>query len=186
FRSSEVKTLATRPNIFSVLQLKYHPMVKELKEKLDPLKNHEVEMDISVYRDPPYYAGWKGTLTRSGGILFNLGIHYFDLLVHLFGTPTSVGDINYTPKTASGSFAGKNFTCNWRVSTDERRDNQRRVFKIDGVAYNFSSKDNLAYENLHRDVYRDLLEGKGITPAEALPAIELIENLYKKAEVPFV
>jgi len=81
-------------------------------------------------------------------------------------------------KTGRGFIKGENYICNWQVSTDAKKENQKRVFEINGKDYNFSSKDNLSFENLHKFVYADLLKGAGITPEECLKSIELIENLY--------
>ncbi len=177
--SQHIRELAKKPNIFTALQLRYHPIVKMLEKKLDPNSRHIIEMDISVYRDEKYYAGWKGQIKRSGGVLINLGIHYFDMLIHLFGAPTEAALEYLDEKTGRGRVAGKNYACNFTVSTGEKRNNQRRVFKIDGENYNFSSQDNLSYENLHRHVYYDLIHGNGATPQEALASMELIEKLYK-------
>ena len=178
-KSEEAKILATKPNVFNVLQLRYHPLVKKLRSEISKDKKYEVEMDISVYRDEKYYAGWKGKKERSGGVLFNLGVHYFDLLLYLFGGAKEIKTKAIGDKTGEGVIEGENYVCNWRISTDEERDSQRRVFKINGLDYNFSSQDNLSYENLHKFVYKDLLDKKGVTPADALNSIELIEGIYK-------
>ncbi|MCX6779486.1 MAG: Gfo/Idh/MocA family oxidoreductase [Candidatus Magasanikbacteria bacterium] len=135
-------------------------------------------MDISVYRDEKYYQSWKGQKERSGGVLFNLGIHYFDLLLYLFGQPRKIQTDFLDDQTGTGVIEGDNFICRWKVSTGERRDNQKRLFKINGVDYNFSSQDNLSYENLHRNVYQDLVKNVGITPKEASVSIKLVEDLY--------
>jgi hypothetical protein len=81
-------------------------------------------------------------------------------------------------KTGEGIIKGDNYICRWRVSTDEARDKQRRVFKINGQDYNFSSQDNLSFEDLHRFVYQDLVKGKGQGPEDSLKSIKLIEKLY--------
>ena len=180
--SGHVKILAEKPNIFTVFQLRHHPLAKELKAEINNEKKYNVEIDVSVYRDEHYYKCWKGQKERSGGVLFNLGVHFFDLLLYLFGPAEKIKTTFLNPKTGKGTIGGKNYACNWRISTDETKENQRRVFKIDGKDYNFSSKDNLAYENLHRFVYQDLMEGRGVTPKEALKVIELIENLYESYE----
>ncbi len=180
-KSEEVKELMSYSDIYTVLQLRHHPKVKILKKEISSDQNYEIEMDVSAHRDPPYYECWKGQKERSGGVLFNLGIHYFDLLQYLFGMPEEVKTSKLNDKTGEGIIKGKNYSCRWRVSTDEPRETQRRVFKINGVNYNFSSKDNLSYENLHRFVYEDLLKGKGITPEEALKATKLIESLYENS-----
>jgi len=176
--SKKAEILSKYHNVFTVLQLRYHPLAKELKEKIKKNKKYEIEMDISVHRDKDYYKIWKSQFKRSGGVLFNLGIHYFDLLLYLFGQPKKFKTLTLNEKTGTGVLEGKNYICKWKVSTDEKKENQRRVFKINGKNYNFSSKDNLSYENLHRFVYQDLLKGKGITPEESLKSIKLVEKLY--------
>ncbi len=176
--SEHCRTLASRANIFTVHQLRYHPLVSQIQTAMAQDRPNVVEMDISVYRDPEYYKSWKGMKERSGGPLFNLGVHYFDLLLYLFGPAETFKTTMLDERTGEGVIRNARMACTWRVSTGERRDNQRRVFRVNGKDYNFSSKDNLSFENLHRAVYEDLLKGKGITPQDALGAIELIENLY--------
>ena len=177
-KSEQAKILAKLQNIFSVYQLRYHPLTKKLKSEIQKDKNYEIEMDISVHRDEGYYKTWKGIPERSGGVLFNIGIHYFDLLLYLFGEPTKLLTKSLTDRTGTGTIEGKNYSVNWKVTIEEPKETQRRVFKINGVNYNFSSKENLAYENLHFYVYKDFLDGKGVTPKEALPSVELVEKLY--------
>jgi UDP-N-acetyl-2-amino-2-deoxyglucuronate dehydrogenase len=177
-KTEHAKILVQKADIFNVLQLRHHLMVQEIKTKAIKPAGNQIEMDISVYRDEKYYQSWKGQNKRSGGVIFNLGIHYFDLLLHLFGPAKNISVSEKGDKTMAGLFEGDNYKCTWRVSTNAKREEQRRVFKINGQDFNFSSKDNLSFENLHQCVYQDLLQGRGVTPADALPAIELVENLY--------
>jgi len=177
--SKEAEILSQYPNIFTVLQARYHPKIKKLKQEIKKDKEYKIKIDISVYRDKQYYKIWKGQIKRSGGILFNLGIHYFDILLYLFGKPTETKALTLNDKAGTGIIKGKNYICNWKMSTDETKGKQRRIFKINNKSLNLSSKDNLSYENLHRHVYKDLLKGKGATPKEALKSIKLIEQLYE-------
>ena len=176
--SKDCRELIGKDNIFSVLQLRYHPLLKEIREKIKENGNI-INMDISVYRDKKYYDGWKGQKEKSGGVLFNLGVHYFDLLLHLFGPATETKTEYLDEKTGRGVIRGENYICNWQVSTDAVKETQKRVFEINGINYNFSSKENLSFENLHKFIYEDLLNGKGATPEECLKSIELIEKLYE-------
>ena len=178
--SEHVEILSGYPNIFTVLQLRYHPDVEKIRSDIRKRDKNEIEMDISVYRDEDYYKGWKGQKERSGGVLVNLGIHYFDLLLHIFGDYKRVALETLNDKTGTGTIEGENYICRFRISTDEKRDNQRRIFNVNGNLYNFSSQDNLSYENLHRFVYSDLLNKKGVLPSEALKSIKLIEELHGK------
>lgn len=176
-KSDQVEMIPNKQNVFAVLQLRYHPLVEKMRSELKEGK-HEIEMDISVYRDEKYHKGWKGQKKRSGGIIFNLGIHYLDMFLHLFGKPEKATITSLTDRIVKGTMESDNYNCSWRISTDEERESQRRIFRIDGREYNFSSQDNLSYENLHRFVYRDLLKGKGASPEEALRSIKLVESLY--------
>ena len=172
-KSGEARVLAGYPNIFTVYQLRYHPSVKKIKAEGED-KHYQIEMDISVHRDKDYWESWKGKADRSGGILFNLGIHYFDLLLYLFGEPTEILTQTLTEKTGEGIIKGENYLCNWRISAEALKDNQNRLFKINGINYDFSAK-----ENLHFYVYKDLLEKRGTLPKESLKSIELIEKIYE-------
>ncbi len=174
--SKQIEELEKYDNIFCVLQLRYHPLIEEIKKNLKD--DNIIEMDISVYRDPEYYKIWKGQKERSGGVLFNLGIHYFDLLLNLFGDIKEIKDVKISDKTGEGVLIGDNFKCKFRVSTDSAKETQKRVFKINGVDYNFSSQDNLSYEDLHKFVYKDFINNKGVDVKEASKAIKLIEKIY--------
>lgn len=178
-KSEHVKDLAGRKNIFVVQQLRYHPEIKRLEKEITKDKYYNIEMNISVYRDQHYFDGWKGDMEKSGGPLFTLGVHYFELLLHLFG-PAVEGKMDYFDgKTGRGHVKGANYDCNWLVSVGAKIDDPwKREFSIDGQAINLSSKENLAEENLHQFVYQDLSQGNGITPGDVFPAIELIEKLY--------
>ena len=172
-KSEEAKILVQYANIFTVYQLRYHPAVKKLKSEFKEAENYQIEMDISVHRDEQYWQSWKGKEDKSGGILFNLGIHYFDLLLYLFGEPNKITTSSLTGKTGAGVIRGKNYSCNWKISTEAPKENQSRLFRINGTNYDFT-----AVENLHFYVYKDLLKGKGVNPQESLKSIELIEKIY--------
>ncbi len=174
--SQEIESLNN--DVFTVLQLRHHPLAKELKEQVSKEKKYKIEMNISVYRDNHYHDCWKGQKEHSGGILFNLGIHYFDLLLYLFGPAQEIKTEYLDDKKAQGIISSNNYNCSWQVNINSSRDNQKRVFKINNIDYNFSSKDNLSFENLHYFIYKDLLEGKGVFPQEALKSIKLVEKIY--------
>lgn len=175
----DAEDLANYHNVFSVLQLRHHPLAKKLKKEIKEEK-HDILMDISVHRDESYHLGWKGDKKRSGGILYNLGIHYFDLLIYLFGEPKQFLSQHISDKISIGMVSGDNYNCLYRIGTIADIHNQRRTFKINGESFNFSSKDNLSFENLHQYVYQDLIEGKGVGAEESFKSIRLVEKLYEQ------
>ena len=115
----QARILAQKKNIFTVLQLRHHPLVGEIKKAISERQKDEVEMNIFFKRDESYANGWKGDKRRSGGFLFNLGIHYFDLLLYLFGDAEKIetkiikeGIINgLTDAEARGTIEGGNYIC---------------------------------------------------------------------------
>ena len=76
----EVKELEGLKKVWTVLQLRHHPMIKSLVG--NPV---HVQIVVKVFRGQDYWFGWKGKDHQSGGIIFNLGIHYLDLLIYLLG-----------------------------------------------------------------------------------------------------
>ena len=101
-KSKEARVLAEYPNIFTVCQLRHHLFTRKLKEEIETDKDYQIKINISVYRDDDYWKSWKGKEDMSGGILFNLGIHYFDLLLYLFGEPVEILTKLLTEKKAGG------------------------------------------------------------------------------------
>ena len=72
----------------TILQLRHHPKVKELKEKIAEevrKEKHEVDLVYITSRGKWYYTSWKGDIHKSGGIATNIGVHFYDLLGWLFG-----------------------------------------------------------------------------------------------------
>ena len=178
-RSVHVKDLIARKNIFVVQQLRYHPAVQTLRSQITGKDHYDIDINIFVYRDQHYFNGWKGSMEKSGGPLFTLGVHYFELLLYLFGPALESKMDFFDGKTGEGTIKGANYDCKWRVSVDAKiGEPWQRTFTINGSSVNLSSKENLAEENLHQFVYCDLLQGRGVSPREVLPAIELIENIY--------
>lgn len=174
--SRDAEKLFEYKNVFTVLQLRHHPDIKRLKSELDNNENHQIELYVGVHRDENYFKTWKGNSEKSGNILFNLGIHYFDLILYLFGEPEEIITEIIEERRGKGIIRGKNYICNWEISANESKENQKRYFKINGGDYDLSQK-----ENLHRYVYEDLLQGMGTAPDEAIKSIRLIEKLYESA-----
>jgi UDP-N-acetyl-2-amino-2-deoxyglucuronate dehydrogenase len=158
-------------HIYTVLQLRYLPILKEIVVE----DNNDIRLDINVHRDEDYYKSWKGSPKESGGLLTNIGIHYFDLIINKFGEPTEIFASIVEAGKASGAFWGDNYQCRFEITTNAPKDKQKRTLTVNNKIYNLSSS-----ENLHKFVYRDLVNGKGLSPNEALKSIKLINKLYAK------
>lgn len=162
-------------HVNTVLQLRLHPKIIELKQR--NLKPKKVKLVIKVNRNRDYWRGWKGDESKSGGVLFNIGVHYFDLLIHLFGEEYTVLHHVSNHRMGYGRIMFGETECEYKVEIFDNSPEQDRSLEIDGEVISLSKADNLSFEDLHKSVYQDVLAGKGIKPKEALKAITLIEQL---------
>ena len=74
--------------VYCILQLRLHENVIALKKTLlDRKQDEPIKVDLSYItsRGKWYHISWKGDEVKSGGIATNIGVHFFDLLVWLFG-----------------------------------------------------------------------------------------------------
>lgn len=184
-RSKEIMAYEKTDRLFTVLQLRFNKDIIALKSVLDaqPPANHLCKLKVSVKREQSYWEGWKGEEKRSGGILFNLGIHYFDLLIHLLGEDWKVKWSNVGERTAKGEidFNGSLIHFDLEITPDGK--DQDRWIEIDNTRIYLSNKDNLSFEGLHTDVYWNLKLGNGIKPREAIKSIRLVENIRNVSDL---
>ncbi len=112
----------TGKRVFTVLQLRVHPALLELKSKILQLSSNrkrEIELTYITSRGAWYQVSWKGQLERSGGLVTNIGIHFFDLLIWLFGDVTHSEVHLSTPARAAGFVELKNANVRWMLSIDK-------------------------------------------------------------------
>jgi UDP-N-acetyl-2-amino-2-deoxyglucuronate dehydrogenase len=171
--------------VYTVLQLRLHPAVVALKQRIDaepPGTKHQVKLNYITSRGPWYLYSWKGNAEQSGGLVANIGIHFFDMLLWIFGdVEESSVHVNEKART-SGRLELKGATVDWLLSVD-REDlpadvslggqTTYRSILIDGEEVEFSG----GFTDLHTKVYQDILSGGGFGIADALPSIRLTHDL---------
>ncbi len=171
--------------VYTVLQLRYHPSVLALKRRLegpDSRTHHEVCLTYVTRRGRWYHYSWKGVEEKSGGLVMNIGIHFFDLLLWLFGPMRRSLVHQLTPVRASGCLDLERARIRWFLSISEddlpvevRRQGgfAYRRLEIDGEDLDLST----GFTDLHTEVYRDILQGGGFGIEDARPSIELAYNV---------
>jgi UDP-N-acetyl-2-amino-2-deoxyglucuronate dehydrogenase len=171
--------------INTVLQLRVHPALIALKEKLakePPTDKHEVELTYITSRGRWYLVSWKGQDERSGGLATNIGIHFFDLLIWLFGSTVKSEVHVSTANTASGYLELEHARVKWILSIDrdllpaEAKSNNQpthRSITFDGEEIEFSG----GFTDLHTEVYRRMLAGSGFGLDDARPSIVLAHDI---------
>jgi UDP-N-acetyl-2-amino-2-deoxyglucuronate dehydrogenase len=175
----------TGRNVYTILQLRLHPAIIALKEKIDaaPKDNkHNVELQYITSRGHWYYTSWKGDLSKSGGIATNIGVHFFDMLMWIFGDVKENKVTEHTKSTASGKLELEKATVNWMLSIDantlpeEVKAAGKRTFRnlsIDGDMFEFSD----GFTELHTQSYKNIVDGKGFGLREIKRSIELVHQI---------
>ncbi len=169
--------------VWTVLQLRVHPALVALKEALDaqPDVRHRVRLTYVTSRGTWYRYSWKGDPDRSGGVATNIGVHFFDLLMWLFGGVQRSEVHVSEPDRIGGALALERADVEWFLSLDPAdlpahvRDVQPtyRSITVDGEEVEFSG----GFRDLHTRVYEETLAGRGFGIADARPSIELVHGI---------
>jgi UDP-N-acetyl-2-amino-2-deoxyglucuronate dehydrogenase len=175
----------TGNKIFTILQLRLHPAIIALKEKIDASpkdKKHRIELDYITSRGHWYNASWKGDIHKSGGIATNIGVHFFDMLMWIFGDVKENIVNEHSSDTASGILELEKASVKWRLSIDFntlpekiKTEGKRtyRTLNIDGKSIEFSD----GFTELHTKSYERFLAGKGFPLMETRRSIELVHDI---------
>jgi UDP-N-acetyl-2-amino-2-deoxyglucuronate dehydrogenase len=175
----------TGGRVHTVLQLRLHPDLIALRARLQEQpasKPREVCLTYVTARGPWYDVSWKGSGERSGGIVTNIGIHLFDLLLWLFG-PASACEVHVREdRRMAGYLELERATVRWFLSAD-RADlpfaaepgvkTTFRSITVDTHEIEFSE----GFADLHTRVYEEVLAGRGFRIADGRPAIELSHRI---------
>jgi UDP-N-acetyl-2-amino-2-deoxyglucuronate dehydrogenase len=174
----------TGRRVWTILQLRVHPQLMALRERLraDTGKRHSVRLTYITARGGWYHVSWKGREDRSGGIVTNIGIHFFDLLGWLFG-PMQRSVVHLRDgNRAGGQLMLQHADVQWYLSTEsadlpfEPQPGVKTTYRsitVDGEEIEFSE----GFTDLHTRVYEEVLAGRGFGIAEARPSVELTSQI---------
>ena len=171
----------TGQRIWCVLQLRLHPAVIELKKKIDaepPGKRHQVELTYITPRGKWYDVSWKGDPAKSGGVATNIGIHFFDMLIWVFGDVQQSTVLRDKPRSMQGELVLEKADVAWHLSVDaadlpDGHHGAFRSFALDGYPFDFSE----GFGDLHTRVYEQAVRGEGFALSDVLPSITLAQQL---------
>jgi UDP-N-acetyl-2-amino-2-deoxyglucuronate dehydrogenase len=178
--------------IYSVLQLRLHPAVQKLKQELDARLDstrQDIDLTYITRRGSWYHRSWKGSVEKSGGLIMNIGVHFFDLLLWLFGSAERSLVHQKSHQKVSGYLELERARVRWFLSVDGK-DLPDQVRERGGYAYRSMTVDGEEldltgqFTDLHTEVYRDILSGGGFGIEDAQPAIDLVHNVRYSQEAP--
>lgn len=180
----------TGHKINTVLQLRLLPSLVALRERLlaerTAGKQHDVVLTYLTSRGAWYHTSWKGVEDKSGGVATNIGIHFFDLLLWLFGGVGDVRLFHHDDKRMSGFIELEHARVRWFLSVDAAdlpydpqpgKKSTYRSITVDGQEIEFSE----GFTDLHTRVYEQILAGNGFGIPDARPSIELTHRIRTSA-----
>jgi UDP-N-acetyl-2-amino-2-deoxyglucuronate dehydrogenase len=170
--------------VYTILQLRYHQVIKTLKEKIareNSTKKYDVDLTYITPRGSWYFHSWKADELKSGGIATNIGIHFFDMLLWVFGKLVKI-EVHYKgAKKMIGYLELEKARIRWFLSLDkndlpkEKFETNKpfRSIKINNEELEFSE----GFADLHTIVYNETLNGNGFGLEDALPSVELVHAI---------
>lgn len=169
----------------TILQLRVHPELLKLKARLEqegPDTKHEVVLTYVTSRGNWYHVSWKGQMEKSGGVAANVGVHFFDLLIWLFGPAHDTKVHLADAARMSGFIELERARVRWFLSVDHNdlpetaKQANKTTFRsitVDGQEIEFSE----GFTDLHTLVYQHTLAGNGFGIEDVRPSIELTHRI---------
>ena len=177
----------TGKRVFTILQLRLHPAIQQLKKEMDATskgKHFNIDLKYITSRGSWYHHSWKGDESKSGGIATNIGVHFFDMLLWIFGNVIENRAEIIENDHASGILKLERATVNWSLSINAEhlpenvKAEGKRTFRslqIEGREIEFSD----GFTGLHTKCYEQILLGDGFGLDDAKPSIETVFKIRK-------
>jgi UDP-N-acetyl-2-amino-2-deoxyglucuronate dehydrogenase len=172
----------TGKKVYNVLQVRLHPSIQALRDRIKsgPVDHiYDITLTYITSRGRWYHYSWKGDNQKSGGITTNIGIHFFDMLIWIFGdVKKNVTNLLESDK-ASGNLELEKARIRWYLSLDysdlpvQAKESGQRTYRsiiIDGQEFEFSD----GFTGLHTLTYKKILSGEGYGLEESKKSIETV------------
>ena len=182
-RLQKVETETGR-KIFNILQLRLHDSIRQLKNRVSysDRDNYEIDLTYITSRGPWYQSSWKGDVLKSGGISTNIGVHFFDMLIWVFGKVKKSTVHLHDDYRSAGCLELEKANIRWLLSI--RKEDLptkylqagKSVFRsitVDEENIEFSE----GFSELHTDSYRDILYHQGFGTDEVKDVIQLVHDI---------
>lgn len=182
----------TNKKVYTILQLRLHPSIIALKEKIangPKDKIYDIDLTYITSRGKWYYSSWKGDVSKSGGVASNIGVHFYDMLSWIFGSVKQNIVHIHSHDRAAGYLEFEQARVRWFLSIDantlpeevkQKGQTTYRSIQMEGEEIEFSD----GFKDLHTISYQDILSGGGFGLEDARTSIEIIHNIRKASLTP--
>lgn len=182
----------TGQKVNTILQLRLHPSIIALRERVkngSKDKTYDLDLSYVTSRGNWYNVSWKGDASKSGGVATNIGIHFYDMLVWVFGK-LQKSEVHALEKTyAAGYLELEHARVRWFLSIDYnhipeaiRKAGKRtyRSITMEGEEIEFSE----GFTDLHTKSYEEIIKGNGFGLKDAKPSIETVYAIRNAEPLP--
>ena len=181
----------TGKRVNNILQLRLHPSIIALKEKIaadTSNKIYDIDLSYITSRGKWYNYSWKGDEEKSGGIATNIGVHFFDMITWIFGN-VKHNTVNLLRKDkAAGYLELERANVRWFLSIDyndvpkDYKEKGQRTFRsitVNGEEVEFSE----GFTELHTQSYKSILNGKGFGLDDSRISVETVYNIRNSTPI---
>ncbi len=181
----------TGKKVFNILQLRYHPAIIALKEKIEngpKDKVYDIDLTYITSRGKWYLISWKGDIQKSGGVATNIGVHFFDMLGWIFG-PVSENMVHHASATKMAGFLQfKQARVRWFLSVDyndvpeEIKAKGQRTYRsitMDNQEIEFSE----GFTDLHTRTYEQILSDNGYSLEDCRRSVETVFTIRNQQAI---
>lgn len=179
---------ASGKKVFPILQLRHHAVVPTIREMMKNAQSRpSIDLTYITSRGLWYYASWKGDIAKSGGIATNIGIHFFDMLLLLFGKVEDNIVHLHTHDRAAGLLKLEHADVRWFLSINSetlpaevkaKNKTTYRSLRYNGQEIEFTD----GFTDLHTTSYREILDGNGFSLEDCLPSIALVHDIRTRQQ----
>jgi UDP-N-acetyl-2-amino-2-deoxyglucuronate dehydrogenase len=163
--------------INSILQLRMHPSLINLKKKISiTKKKYNVDLLYYTERNDEYFNSWKGNPKKSGGIIMNVGVHFFDMMIWLFGNIKKIKIKKKNKELAEGTLDLDKSFVKWKLHLKNKNSKNlqvKRIININGKEVKFSK----TFQSLHVKNYQKIFKSLKSNFYESLKSIKLINQI---------
>jgi UDP-N-acetyl-2-amino-2-deoxyglucuronate dehydrogenase len=175
----------TGKKIYNILQLRLHPSIIQLKKEIDAAPAnvmYDIDLTYITSRGSWYFISWKGDKAKSGGIATNIGVHFYDMLTHIFGG-VKENIVHYSSEDAAAGYLQlEKARVRWFLSINSdflpaevkaKGQTTYRSITVDNKEIEFSG----GFTDLHTQSYQQILAGKGFGLNDARNSIEIVHDI---------
>lgn len=175
----------TGKRIYNILQLRLHPSVKALREKVQAApadKVFDVDLTYLTSRGNWYGVSWKGDTQKSGGIATNIGVHFYDMLSWVFGDLKESTVNFHRDDVAAGLLEFDRARVRWFLSINADYLPQQAVAEGKRTYRSIMIEDDElefsdGFTDLHTASYQAILDGNGFGLDEARGSIKTVHQI---------